>query len=83
MINYSDLVKKIQELTVELKSWDDLAAKTKEKEADLVKLEEELSNREKIVEKETAIARDRKEVLDAREKNIEVQEARLQRLSQT
>ena len=76
------MVSKIQDLVVELKNWDDLAAKTKEKEADLIKLEEELQNREKIVEKETAIARDRKEVLDAREKNIENQEARLQRLSQ-
>jgi hypothetical protein len=82
-MNYDDLVKKINDIMINLKSWQDFALKTKEKDEDLTKLEEELSNREKIVEKETVIARERKLVLDAREKNIESQEARLQRLSQT
>ena len=81
-MNYDDLVKKIEDLMSDLKSWSDFALKTQEKDKDLTKLGEELTNRESIVKKETEIARQRKEVLDAREKNIETQEARLQRLSQ-
>jgi hypothetical protein len=82
-MNYEDLAQKLADLTGILKSWSDFANKTQEKASDLDKLQEELENREKIVEKEKVIARDRKEVLDAREKNIEAQEARLQRLSQS
>ena len=82
-MDYNNLVKKIEDLTLDLKGWSDFALKTKTKDEDLTKLQEELSNREKIVEKEKIIARERKEVLDAREKNIEAQEARLQRLTQT
>jgi hypothetical protein len=82
-MKYDELVQTISKLIADLKSWEDFALKTKEKSEDIVKMEIELNNRENIVKKETEIARQRKEVLDAREKNIEVQEARIQRLSQT
>jgi len=81
-MNYDDLVKEIDILVAHLKSWSEFATKTKEKDEELTKFNEELKGREGIIEKEKIIARERKEVLDAREKNIEVQEARLQRLSQ-
>jgi hypothetical protein len=81
-VDYDNLVKKVNELIAELKIWQDFALKTKEKDKDLTKLQEELTNRENIVQKETVIARDRKEVLDAREKNIEAQEDRLRRIAQ-
>ncbi len=82
-MNYDDLAKKIDDLATDLKSWSEFASKTKQKDEELTKLSEELKSREAVVEKEKVIARERKEVLDAREKNIEVQEARLQRLSRS
>lgn len=81
-MDYKELEGKIENLMTDLELWEDFALKTKEKDEDLTKLKEELSNREKIVEKETIIARERKLVLDAREKNIEAQENRLLKLSQ-
>jgi hypothetical protein len=81
-MEYNELVKKIEDLTADLKAWSEFAQKTQEKSDDLVKLETELVNRENIVKKETEIARQRKDLLDAREKNIEAQENRLQRASQ-
>lgn len=80
-MNYNELVKKIDDLVVDLKTWSDFAFKTQQKDEELTKFDEELKGRENIIKKETEIARQRKEVLDAREKNIEVQENRLQRLS--
>ena len=82
-MDYEGLIKKIDNLIADFKDWQNFALKTKEKDEDLKKFGEELANREKIVEKETIIARERKLVLDAREKNIESQEARLQKLSQS
>ncbi len=79
-MDFEELIKKIEDLTVDLRSLQDFAKKTQEKELDLTKLQEELKNRENIVEKETVIARERKLVLDAREKNIEAQEDRLRRV---
>jgi hypothetical protein len=79
-MDLNELIKKLDEIKVLLSSWQDLAKKTTEKEEDLKKLELELQNREKIAEKETIIARQRKEVLDAREKTIEVREDRIRRL---
>jgi len=82
-MKYDELVQTISKLVDDLKSWNNFALKTKEKDEELTKFDEELKSRENIVKKETEIARQRKEVLDAREKNIEVQEVRLQRLSQS
>jgi hypothetical protein len=78
-MNYDDLTKKVDEVMGDLKLWLDFATKTKEKSEELTKFDEELKGREKILEKEKIISRERKELLDAREKNIEVSEARLQK----
>ena len=73
------LINKIEDLLVDLKSWEESARSLEEKSKDVDKLLEELKNRENIVEKEIIISRERKLLLDAREKNVENQEARLQK----
>jgi DNA repair exonuclease SbcCD ATPase subunit len=79
-MDLNELIKKLDEIKVLLSSWQDLARNTKVKSEELTKLQAELESREKVIEKETAIARERKVLLDNREKNIETQEDRLRRL---
>jgi len=81
-MNPEELAKKIADLESALDEAYKVYTAIKSKEEDLKLQEEELANRERIVEKEKVISRERKELLDAREKNIEATEARLQRRSQ-